>query len=73
MKIIKREMQTKEHITTERFCDCQASFNSHGCITIRNYNRYEKDEDEIIVLSDKETRAIISLFGKLKEHDILPF
>lgn len=73
MKIIEREMQTKEHITTERFCDSQASFNSHGCITIRNYNRYEKDKDKIIVLSDKETKAIIDLFRKLKENDILPF
>ena len=73
MKIIEREMQTKEHITTECFCNCQASFNSQGCITLRNYNRYDKDKDEIICLSDKETRAIINLFRKLKEYDILPF
>ena len=73
MKIIEREMQAKEHTTTERFCDCQASFNSHGCLTLRNYNRYEKEKDEIIVLSDRETRAIIALFSKLKENDILPF
>lgn len=42
-------------------------------VRIRNYNRYEKDKDEIIVLSDRETRAIIALFSKLKENDILPF
>lgn len=73
MKIIEREMQTKEHTTKENFDKCQASFNSYGCITIRNYNRYDKDKDEIICLSDKETRAIIDLFRKLKENDILPF
>lgn len=73
MKIIEREMQSKEHITVDRFCNCQASFNSHGCITLRNYNTHDKDKDEIICLSDAETRAIIGLFRKLKENDILPF
>jgi hypothetical protein len=73
MKIIEREMQIKEHVTADSFCNCQASFNSHGCITIRNYNALDKNKDKIICLSDKETRAIIDLFRKLKEHDILPF
>lgn len=73
MKIIEREMQTKEHTTIDRFCNCQASFNSHGCITLRNYNAGDKDKDEIICFNDTETRAIVSLFRKLKEHDILPF
>ena len=71
MKIIEREMQSKEHTTIDRFCNCQASFNSHGCITLRNYT--DKDKDEIICFDDNETRAIINLFRKLKEHDILPF
>ena len=71
MKIIEREMQSKEHTRTDIFFNCQASFNSHGCITLRNYT--DKDKDEIICLSDTETRAIIALFRKLKEHDILPF
>ena len=73
MKIIIRKMEAKEFKTTDLFCDCQASFNSHGCITLRNYNAGDKNKDEIICLSDTETRAIISLFRKLKDHDILPF
>lgn len=73
MRIIEREMQIKEQTTVDRYCNCQASFNSHGCITIRNYNLYDKKSDEIICLSDKETKAIIDLFRQLKENDILPF
>lgn len=73
MKIIEREMQTKQSSTEDCYISCQASFNSHGLITFRNYNPNDKDRDEIICLSYEETRAIIDLFRKLKEHDILPF
>ena len=74
MKIIDRKM---ESTTTKTFMDCcgtsQASFNSDGCIVLRNYDRYKKENDEIMVLSENETNAVIRLFKKLKSHDILPF
>jgi hypothetical protein len=44
---------------------CQASFNSDGNITLRNYNLPDKSEDEIIVLSAEETKAVIDLFRKM--------
>ena len=71
MKIIEREMQSKEHTRTHIFFNCQASFNSHGCSTLRNYT--DKDKDEIICFDENETRAIIALFRQLKENNILPF
>ena len=68
MKIIDREMTVKETITdkSNNLPYCQASFNSDGNITLRNYNTNNKNSDEIIVLSSEETQAIIELFGKLK-------
>ena len=48
----------------------QASINSDGVITLRNYNPFDKNVDEIIVLSKEETNAIMELFrilAKLKE------
>ena len=55
---------------------CQASFNSDGMITLRNYNIEDKESDEIIVLSGEETHAIIRLFSEIgtmmKNHNI-PF
>lgn len=50
----------------------QASFNSDGHITIRNYNIDDKDNDEIIILSTEETQAIFKLF-RLLSPDRLPF
>lgn len=55
---------------------CQASFNSDGAITLRNYNIDNKDSDEIIILSGEETYAIIQLFsrlGKMIKNNDLPF
>ena len=78
MKIIDREMISKV-ITTEKgetMLDCQASFNSDGYITLRNYTIENKDSDEIIVLSAEETQAIIKLFKNLAKSfksEVLPF
>lgn len=82
MKIIKREMTVKdqaataEHNIDEYLPYCQASFNSDGNITLRNYDRSNKNKDEIIILSTAETEALFALFSKigqkLKNHD-LPF
>ena len=44
---------------------CQASFNSDGRITLRNYDISDKSKDEIIVLSDSETDALFELFSKI--------
>ena len=55
---------------------CQASINSDGAITLRNYDINDKDSDEIIILSAEETQAIINLFsqlGKMIKNNNLPF
>jgi hypothetical protein len=78
MKIINREMES-EVITTEKSQTslfCQASFNSDGFITLRNYNIEDRNSDEIIILSAEETQAIINLFsniGKMIRNNDLPF
>lgn len=82
MKIIKRNMTSDEAISTandnrnEYLPYCQASFNSDGNITLRNYDRSNKNKDEIIILSQSETGALFELFSKmdvtLKAHK-LPF
>ena len=68
MKIIDREMTVKETITdkSNNSLYCQASFNSDGNITLRNYDIHNKNSDEIIILSAEETQAIIELFAKMK-------
>ena len=78
MKIIDREMTVKEIITdkSNHSLYCQASFNSDGNITLRNYNINNKNSDEIIVLSAEETQAIIHLFshiGRMARNNTLPF
>lgn len=78
MKIINREMKVNETITDKSnySLDCQASFNSDGYITLRNFTRPNKDSDEIIILSAEETQAIISLFSRLGcifRKNTLPF
>lgn len=71
-------IMTTENVTStsDCFADCQASFNSDGNITLRNYNRQDKDKDEIIILSRHETNALFALFSKIgqknKNYD-LPF
>lgn len=68
MKIIDREMTVKNIITdkSDNSLYCQASFNSDGNITLRNYDIHNKNSDEIIILSSEETHAIIELFAKMK-------
>lgn len=55
---------------------CQASFNSDGHITMRNYDKSNKNNDEIIILSNSETEALFALFSRIgqkeKKYD-LPF
>lgn len=67
MKIIDREMTVRTVITekSNSSLDCQASFNSDGYITLRNFTRPNKNSDEIIIFSAEETQAIIQLFSKL--------
>ena len=83
MRIIKRNVsQTAEQIVIgddnrDTYLPyCQASFNSDGNITLRNYDRSNKDKDEIIILSQSETKAVFELFSKMgqvqKNYD-LPF
>lgn len=77
MKIIDREMKVVESITSKsnHSLECQASFNSDGVLTLRNYNRTDKNSDEIIVLSREETEAIIALFKAIKSLGVpdIPF
>ena len=77
MKLIDREMTVKE-ITTDKgqtLCYSQASFNSDGNITLRNYDIRNKNSDEIIILSAEETQAIIKLFFSIDKiaRNQLPF
>ena len=79
MIILKRNIQTDEIATASDnmfLCKCQASFNSDGNITLRNYNRNDNSEDEIMILSKTETNAIFELMYKISENTknrVLPF
>lgn len=72
---LEREHKTKEVVKNNNILSSsQASFNSDGLITIRNYDNHNKDNDEIIILNARETNAIIELFRKLKNNNMtLPF
>ena len=55
---------------------CQASFNSDGNITLRNYDNSNKEKDEIIILSNSETEALFLLFSRIGQKNrnyTLPF
>ena len=56
---------TAEHNQNEYLPNCQASFNSDGNITLRNYDRGNKNSDEIIILSTEETDALFRLFSQI--------
>lgn len=77
MKLIDREMISKESVTEKSKTNsyCQASLNSDGNITLRNYNIRNKNSDEIIILSAEETQAIIKLFSEIGKigNNSLPF
>lgn len=77
MIVIERESQARV-ITTDKegknLLICQASINSDGNITLRNYNACNKNSDEIIILSDKETQAIFKLMKVIGNNsNDLPF
>ena len=73
MRVIKRDMQVDEKLRTaydnmdDYLPKSQASFNSDGCITIRNYDKSNKNKDEIIILTQTETEAIIHLFFQISD------
>ena len=76
MKIIKRQMiQPMEQLSIGNddrdtyLPYCQASFNSDGNITLRNYDRSNKNKDEIIILSNSETTALFALFSKMGQKN----
>lgn len=71
MIAIKREIKS-ETMATANYGSCQASFNSDGNLTLRNYSHYDKNKDEIIIFSHEETQAILKLLRQAKEND-LPF
>lgn len=75
MQIINRKM-TSDPINTRDYFECQASINSDGRITLRKYNREDKDKDVILVLTQSETNALIALFKGIKDKfkiDDFPF
>lgn len=77
MKIIDREMKVVESATNKSnySLNCQASFNSDGVLTLRNYNLENKNSDEIIIFSREETLAIVKLFSEFKRLNVtdIPF
>ena len=79
---IKRDMtattkvKSAAHNIDEYLPHCQASFNSDGAITLRNYDRSNPNKDEIIILSNSETEALFALFSKIGQKNknyVLPF
>lgn len=80
MIILNRKMKVEETLTVNgelRQSISQASINSDGRITLRNYDPYAKDNDEIIILSDNETKAIFDLMRVMKglgvKNEDIPF
>ena len=53
----------------------QASINSDHNLVIRNYhcNGDQKSDEEILILNQREAKAIYDLFDFLREHNCLPF
>ena len=71
MKIIDREMKVVESCTDKSnySLKCQASFNSDGVLTLRNYNIEDKNSDEIIIFSREETlSSLMCLMFRFKEE-----
>lgn len=74
MKRIDRTMTVIEQDANKlHFNRSQASYNSDGRLTLRNYHWEDKNNDEIISFSRQETEAILNLFKHLKGDDELPF
>lgn len=71
MRLIKRIIQSEITDTSEKYdMSCQASINSDGRITLRNYSQSERDKDEIFVLSIPETCAIFELMHIIRKENI---
>ena len=74
--VVTEKIKTAENNIDKYLPYCQASFNSDGNITLRNYDRSNKNNDEIIILSNTETEALFALFSRIgqknKNYD-LPF
>jgi len=78
MIALKREIISTESYENETYFayKCQASINSDGKITLRNYAIDNREKDEIIILSETETAAIFDLMYKIHEktdRNDLPF
>ena len=82
MVLIKRNINVTENKATANnnidtyLPHCQASFNSDGNITLRNFDRSNKEKDEIIILSNSETEALFLLFSRMGQKNknyTLPF
>ena len=78
MKYIKRRMTVDENekVFMGDSPRCQAALNSDGCITIRNYREDDPNDDSLIVLSRRETEAVVRLFseiGTMQRNNTLPF
>lgn len=75
MKAIERQIQGTENLPKHRYDSSQASINSDGNITLRNFDYANKNADEIIIFTREETRAIFNLFNRLSEmgKNWLPF
>ena len=75
MKVIERQMQVTETEQKHNYQQCQASINSDGCMTLRNFDYANKNADEIIIFTREETKAIFNLFNRLSEmgKNWLPF
>lgn len=67
MIILERNHRVTEQKTTGTKLNCQASFNSDGRITLRNYDNRNPNNDEIIILSNNETEALFLLFSRMEQ------
>ena len=70
MVVLKREMNSTESYKSQQCYnyECQASINSNGMITLRIYDTENREKDEIVVLSKKETDAIFDLMNEIHER-----
>lgn len=66
MITIKREMNKTDTIQTN-YAETQVSFNSDFCLTVRKYDQYDKDKDEIIIFTREETEEVVKLFKNFKK------
>ena len=78
MKRIERDLKLSDPGSpiTFRRIKSQASFNSDGVLTLRNYDPENPGMDEIMIFTREETQAIVKLFAEIgrtvKDHT-LPF